>query len=61
MYVNVCLKKRTNMYFEEEDRHMARFLPKKCGLDSESSAIRFLIRKAAKKEGYVPGSSRPHW
>ena len=42
------------MYLEEEDRQMARFLQEKYGLDNESSVIRFLIRKAAKEEGYLP-------
>jgi hypothetical protein len=49
---NVCMKKRINMYLEEEDRQMARFLQERYGLDNESSVIRFLIRKAAKEEGY---------
>ena len=48
------------MYLEEEDRHMARFLQTRYGLDSESSVIRFLIRKAAKEEGYVPGETSEH-
>jgi len=47
-------KKRINMYMEEEDRQMARFLQEKYGLDNESSVIRFLLRKTAKEEGYVP-------
>ena len=42
------------MYLEEEDRNMARFLQERYGLDNESSVIRFLIRKAAKEEGYLP-------
>ncbi len=49
---NVCMKKRINMYLEEEDRRMARFLQERFGLDNESSVIRFLIREAAKEEGY---------
>ena len=31
---------------------MVRFLQERYGLDNESSVIRFLIRKAAKEEGY---------
>ena len=50
---NVCMKKRINMYLEEEDRSMVRFLQAKYGLDTESNTIRFLIRKAAKAEGYI--------
>lgn len=58
---NVCMKKkRINMYMEEEDRLMVRFLQQKYGLDNESSVIRFLIRKAAKEEGYVPSQTREH-
>jgi len=48
------MKKRINMYLEEEDRQMARFLQERYGLDNESSVVRFLIRKAAKEEGYLP-------
>jgi hypothetical protein len=44
--------KRINMYLKEEDRSMVRFLQERYGLDNESSVIRFLIRKAAKEEGY---------
>jgi len=47
------MKKRINMYLEEEDRSMVRFLQAKYGLDTESNTIRFLIRKAAKAEGYI--------
>ncbi len=50
---NICMKKRINMYLEEEDRSMVRFLQAKYGLDTESNTIRFLIRKAAKAEGYI--------
>jgi hypothetical protein len=35
------MKKRTSIYFEDEDRRM----------------LRFLIRKAAKEEGYVPSAT----
>jgi len=48
------MKKRINMYLEDEDRQMARFLQERYGLDNESRVIRFLIRKAAKEEGYIP-------
>ena len=51
---NICMSKvRINMYLEAEDRQMARFLQERYGLDNESSVIRFLIRKAAKAEGYI--------
>jgi len=46
------MKKRTSILFEEEDRRMMRFLQERYGLDNESSVLRFLIRKAAKEEGY---------
>jgi hypothetical protein len=48
------------MYLEEEDRLMARFLQERYGLDNESSVIRFLIRKAAKEEGYVHREKGEH-
>ncbi len=58
---NVCMnKKRINMYLEAEDRRMISFLRERYGLDSEASTVRFLIRKAAKEEGYVPGAPREH-
>ena len=47
------MKKRTSILFEEEDRRMIRFLQERYGLDNESSVLRFLIRKAAKEEGYL--------
>ena len=52
--------KRINMYLEEEDRAIVRYLRSRLGLDTDSAVIRFLIRKAAKEEGYVPGTPRPH-
>jgi len=48
------MKKRTSILFEEEDRRILRFLQGHYGLDTESSVLRFLIRKAAKEEGYIP-------
>ncbi len=45
------------MYLEAEDRRMITFLREKYGLDSEASTVRFLIRKAAKEEGYVSGAT----
>jgi hypothetical protein len=46
------MKKRINMNLEEEDRRMTAFLREVYGLDNESSVIRFLIRRAARQEGY---------
>ncbi len=60
MTYNICMKKRINMYLEAEDRQMIAFLRKRYGLDSEASTVRFLIRKAAKEEGYVPGEKSEH-
>ncbi len=56
---NIYMKKRTSMLFEEEDRRMIRFLQERYGLDNESSVIRFLIRKAAKAEGYLETKKEP--
>ena len=39
---------------------MMRFLQEKYGLDNESSVLRFLIRKAAREEGYVPSEKGEH-
>ena len=65
MYVhvmyNVCMnKKRINMYLEAEDRRMISFLRERYGLDSEAGVVRFLIRKAAKEEGYVHREKGEH-
>ncbi len=43
------------MYLEDEDRAILQYLRSRLGLDTDSAVIRFLIRKAAKEEGYVPG------
>ena len=40
------------MYLADEDRKMVAYLQEKYNLDTESSTIRFLIRKIAKEEGY---------
>ncbi len=53
------MKKRTSMLFEEEDRRMMRFLQEKYGLDSEANVLRYLIRKAAKEEGYISEKKEP--
>jgi hypothetical protein len=47
------------MYLEEEDRSMVGYLRLRYGLDTDSSVIRFLIRKAAKEEGYLPKKEEP--
>jgi hypothetical protein len=46
------MKERINLYLEEEDRKKIAFLRERHMLDSEAAVIRFLIRKAAKEEGY---------
>jgi hypothetical protein len=40
------------MYLGDEDRKMVAYIQKKYNLDTESSTVRFLIRKIAKEEGY---------
>ena len=57
---NVCMKKRTSIYFEDEDRHMMQYLQERYGLDSDAAVVRFLVRKAAKEEGYVQRETSPH-
>ena len=54
------MKKRTSIYFEDEDRRMMRFLRERYGLDGDASVVRFLVRKAAKEEGYVPSETGQH-
>jgi hypothetical protein len=57
---NVHMKKRTNIYFEDENRRMMHFLQEKYGLDSDAAVVRFLVRKAAKEEGYVQRETDQH-
>jgi len=54
------MKKRTSIFFEDEDRRMMQFLQEKYGLDSDAAVVRFLIRKAAKEEGYIPSEKGQH-
>jgi hypothetical protein len=53
-------KQRTNIYLGEEDKRMIIFLKEKYGLDSAASVMRFILRKVAREEGYVPGTSCQH-
>ncbi len=53
MMYTKCMKKRTNIYLEEEDKQIIRFLREKYGLDSNANVVRFVLRKAAKEEGYI--------
>jgi len=50
-------KKRTNIYLDEEDKRMVAYLRDRYGLDSDAGVVRFVLRKVAKEEGYVPGTS----
>jgi len=54
------MKKRTSIYFEDEDRRMMQYLQERYGLDSDAAVVRFLIRKAAKEEGYVRRETGQH-
>lgn len=54
-------KKRSNIYLDEEDKHMVAYLRERYGLDSDASVIRVVLRKVAKEEGYVPGTPRQDW
>jgi len=47
------MKKRTNMYLDEEDRRLIAFLKERYGLESDASVVRLALRKAAKAEGYI--------
>jgi hypothetical protein len=46
------MKLRTNIYLEKSDREMIEWLRQKFGLDCNAATVRFLVRKAAKEEGY---------
>jgi hypothetical protein len=68
-YLNICTtlvynwymrKQRTNMYLDEEDRHILAFLKERYGLESDASVMRMTLRKVAREEGYVPGQTCEH-
>lgn len=52
------MKTRTTLFFEEEDKKMARFLREKHDMDSDASAVRYALRKTAKAEGYKPDKNK---
>jgi sulfur relay (sulfurtransferase) DsrC/TusE family protein len=52
------MKVRVNMYIEEEDKKIIRFIREKYNLDSDAMAVRFLLRKYAKSEGYKPDKTK---
>lgn len=53
---DILRKKRTNVYLDEEDKRMVFYLRERFGLDSDASVVRFVLRKVAKENGYVPGT-----
>jgi hypothetical protein len=55
------MKKRTNVYLEEEDKQIIQFLRVKDGLESAASVVRFLARKGAKEEDYVSSEKVLPW
>ncbi len=55
---NMSMKVRVNMYIEEEDKKIIRFIREKYNLDSDAMAVRFLLRKYAKSEGYKPDKTK---
>jgi len=53
------MKKRTNMYLDEEDRRLIAFLKERYGLESDASVVRLALRKVAKAEGYIKDQKEP--
>ena len=45
------MKKRTNIYLDEDDKRAIAYLKKRFGITSESDVVRFALRKVAREEG----------
>lgn len=52
------MKKRTNIYLDEEDKRAIAYLKKRYGITSESDVVRFVLRKVAREEGMPDVSSQ---
>jgi hypothetical protein len=55
------MKKRTNMYFDEDDKAFIALIKAHYNLTSDAAAVRLAIKRVA--EGVkrtVPGTPRPH-
>jgi hypothetical protein len=44
-----CMKKRTNIYLEDEDKKAIALIKAYYGLDSDASVVRFVLRKIARE------------
>ncbi len=56
-----CMKKRTNIYLEDEDKKAIAIIKAYYGLDSDASVVRFVLRKTARElQERVSGEIRQH-
>ncbi len=58
---NWCMKKRTNMYFDEQDHEYLNLIKAYYNLTSDVAAVRLAIKhKAEEVKRHVPGQTGPH-
>jgi Arc/MetJ-type ribon-helix-helix transcriptional regulator len=56
------MKKRTNIYLDEQDRQAIAVIKERYGITSDSDVIRFALRLVAREEGkpHVSGTTGQH-
>jgi hypothetical protein len=61
MMYNRCMKKRTNMYFNEDDKAYIAFIKEHYNLTSDAAAVRLAIKRVAEEiKRSVPGTQSAH-
>jgi Arc/MetJ family transcription regulator len=56
-----CMKKRTNIYLDDEDKKAIAIIKVYYGLDSDASVVRFVLRKIARElQERVSGKTCQH-
>jgi hypothetical protein len=61
MMYNRCMKKRTNMYFNEDDKAFIALIKEHYNLTSDAAAVRLAIKRVAEEvKRHVPGPPREH-
>ena len=61
MMYNRCMKKRTNMYFNEDDKAYIALIKEHYNLTSDAAAVRLAIKRVAEEiKRDVSGTPRKH-
>ena len=61
MMYNRYMKKRTNMYFDEDDRALLALIKEHYNLSSDAAAVRLALKRIAEEiRRHVPGQTGPH-